>query len=55
MCDPFSNKDNDPDARESLRGAERDGKARNSGCIVWIEDPAGGGANVMSREKEEIC
>lgn len=51
MCDPFSNDDNDPDVRVSLRGAEKDGKARNSACIVWIEDRVGGGANVTSEDK----
>lgn len=44
--DPFSNDDNDADARVSLRVAG--GRGRNMGCGVWIEDSAVGNANVMS-------
>ena len=55
MYDPFSNDDNEPGACASLRCAEKDDKGRNSGCVVWIEDCAGGGASIISRETEEKC
>lgn len=44
--DPFSNDDDDADARASLRATG--GKGRNMGCGAWIEDSAVGDANVMS-------
>ena len=53
MYDPFSN--DDPDAIASLWGAKEDRKGCSSGCGVWIEDSAGGSANVMSRETEVKC